>query len=159
VLRLRRLNCFRSGILYRHAYSLNIFRLLLLTVHGPTSFEDLRTVGGVEYDTFREAAVAHDLFTSDDLLERTVKEALDTKMSKSASIRYFAMILVHCEPSDPAALLEKFVDDIWPPGVLQPGDAVPRSHEKEYRKLAIMKRLEYYLREQGTSCKYVHIEI
>jgi hypothetical protein len=127
---------------------------LLLRVAGPTSFEALRTVDGTTYATFREAAIVRGLFTSDLILERTIIEAFNTQMTILARIRYFALILVHCEISDPNGLLNGFVDEICPQVPLQPGQQARFQDSKEARRFYILKRLEYYLREQGKSCMY-----
>ena len=50
-------------------------RLLLTTRRGPTSFEHLRTVDGVQYTTFREACVALGLLEDDDHWVKTFDEA------------------------------------------------------------------------------------
>lgn len=41
-------------------------RLLLCYVHGPTSFQSLRTYEGVVYNTFKEACIARGYLESDD---------------------------------------------------------------------------------------------
>ena len=41
-------------------------RLLLTVVKGPTSFEDLRTVDGVIYESFKAACVAQGLLEDDE---------------------------------------------------------------------------------------------
>ena len=55
-------------------------RLLLLHVPGATSFEDLRTVEGCLYDTFKEAAQKHGLFNDQTTWDQTLNEAAFMKM-------------------------------------------------------------------------------
>jgi hypothetical protein len=51
------------------------FRLLLLHRVGPKSFEDLRTVSNVTYDSYRKAAEAEGLLASDAHYIETLSEA------------------------------------------------------------------------------------
>ena len=54
--------------------------LLLLEVKGATSFEDLRTVDGVLYPTFKKAAIARNLLADDTVWEKvTLAELLVVK--------------------------------------------------------------------------------
>ena len=50
-------------------------RLLLTVVKGPTSFENLRTVSGVVYDTFKSACVARGLLEDDEEWIQCLREA------------------------------------------------------------------------------------
>ncbi|XP_076928046.1 uncharacterized protein LOC143591854 [Bidens hawaiensis] len=74
-------------------------RLLLTHVRGPCSFEDLRTVDGVEHHTFRNAALERGLIAKDNSLSQCVDEAALFQFP-SALRRLFATILVFCEPGD-----------------------------------------------------------
>ena len=55
-------------------------RLLLLLVKGTTSFDYLRLVNGVEYPTFREAAVARNLLKGNESWKRALMEAATFEM-------------------------------------------------------------------------------
>ncbi|XP_076928855.1 uncharacterized protein LOC143592969 [Bidens hawaiensis] len=51
-------------------------RLLLTHVRGPTSFDDLRTVNGVQHTTFRKAALEMELIDDDTTLSQCLAEGL-----------------------------------------------------------------------------------
>lgn len=71
------------------------FSLLLMARKGPTSFEDLRTVNGITFATFNEAAKALGLLESDELFRRTLDEACDEISNLHRLQHYFAMLLFH----------------------------------------------------------------
>lgn len=56
---------------------LYMLRLLLLTVKGAISFENLRTVNGILCDNFEEAAAKLNLIGDDKEHEKALKEASD----------------------------------------------------------------------------------
>lgn len=78
-------------------------RLLLSHVKGSTSWEDLRTVSGKLYQTYREAADALGLLESDEHFDKCLAEAA-LWMTGSALRELFAMIIVHNVPSDSLSL-------------------------------------------------------
>ncbi|XP_019235621.1 PREDICTED: uncharacterized protein LOC109215948 [Nicotiana attenuata] len=82
-------------------------RLLLMNVRGPKSYEDLRTVNGVECKTFREAAEKKGLLVCDNNLVECMSEAVSYQMPFSLR-QLFAMILIYCNPTNPRELWEKF---------------------------------------------------
>jgi hypothetical protein len=82
-------------------------RTLLTVVKGPTSFEDLRTFEGERYETFREACLARGLLENDNEWIKCLQEAGDMQTG-SALRSLFATILLHCNPSAPAALWDQF---------------------------------------------------
>ncbi|KAL6645873.1 hypothetical protein ACP70R_017481 [Stipagrostis hirtigluma subsp. patula] len=84
-------------------------RLLLNHVAGATSFEDLRTVNGVVFPTFREAAEKRGLIEADNTIDECLDEAEIFQMP-SALRRLFATILVFCEPSDVRGLWDRHLD-------------------------------------------------
>lgn len=57
-------------------------RLLLLRVMGAVSFDDLKTVGDVQLQTFKETAIALNLLQSDTEFRRTIEEAATYQMPK-----------------------------------------------------------------------------
>ncbi|EEC75772.1 hypothetical protein OsI_12678 [Oryza sativa Indica Group] len=78
-------------------------RVLLNHVRGATSFEDLRTVSGTMYSTFREACEKRGLVETDKSHDDCLNEASTFQMP-SALRRLFATILVFCEVTDIRAL-------------------------------------------------------
>jgi hypothetical protein len=85
-------------------------RILLLHVKGAQSFQDIRTFDGVICPTFREAAMARSLMEDDKEWHQCLQEAAMFQMA--SSLRHlFALILVHCSPSDPLRLWTSFSRD------------------------------------------------
>ena len=78
-------------------------RLLLLHVRGAISFEDLKTVDGQLYNTFKEAAVARNLLADDIEWENTLTEAALLNMPYQIR-QLFAFICVFCEPQNAESL-------------------------------------------------------
>jgi hypothetical protein len=78
-------------------------RVLLNHVRGATSFEDLRTVSGTMYSTFREACEKRGLVETDKSHDDCLNESSTFQMP-SALRRLFATILVFCEVTDIRAL-------------------------------------------------------
>src|SRR6218665_4183436 len=69
------------------------------------AFEDLRTIDGIEHDTFHTACLALGLLENDNQWNETLKEAKEC--NSPAKIRTpLAIILSFCEPSNPNALWE-----------------------------------------------------
>jgi hypothetical protein len=87
-------------------------RRLLSVVRGAVSFEDLATVEGVVYSTFRSACMARGMMNGDSELEAALREIIETVVSLSSIRRHFAQLLVHSAPADPQALFNMFVDDL-----------------------------------------------
>jgi ATP-dependent DNA helicase PIF1 len=84
-------------------------RVLLNHVPGATSWRHLRTVNGVHYDSFRDAACAAGLIEDDNTLDECLTESSMVQMPSSLR-RLFATILVFCEPKDVAGLWTKHFD-------------------------------------------------
>ncbi|XP_018400734.1 PREDICTED: ATP-dependent DNA helicase pif1-like, partial [Cyphomyrmex costatus] len=82
-------------------------RLLLLTVKGATSFNDLRTVNGEVYQSFSAACLALGLIENDDEWRRAMNEAAEWMMPRQLR-RLFVRILLHCQPLHPEELWENF---------------------------------------------------
>ncbi|EEE56892.1 hypothetical protein OsJ_06543 [Oryza sativa Japonica Group] len=78
-------------------------RVLLNHVRGATSFEDLRTMSGTTYSTFREACEKRGLVETDKSHDDCLNEASTFQMP-SALRQLFATILVFCEVTDIRAL-------------------------------------------------------
>jgi hypothetical protein len=85
-------------------------RILLITVAGPTSFENLQTYEDTRYETFQAAANARGLLESDFEWDRCLGEACDMAPSAKMVRLLFCLILVNCSPADPLALWIKHRD-------------------------------------------------
>ena len=82
-------------------------RMLLTIVKGSTSFEDLRTVAGILYPTFRDACIAHGLLEDDGEWVMCLQDA--SQMQTGTSLRQlFASLLLFCSPTHPDNLWVEF---------------------------------------------------
>lgn len=79
-------------------------RVILNHVKGPTGFQDLLTVNGITYPTFKQAAEQRGLLENDNSIRQCMLETANIRMP-SALRRLFATILVFCEPTG--------VRDLW----------------------------------------------
>ena len=95
-----------------HNVELFALRRLLSIVKGAVSFEDLATVNGFAYPTFREACKARGMLADDAEIMAAMQEIVDTTVSVSAIRRQFVMLLLHSAPVDPQALFQYFVEDL-----------------------------------------------
>ena len=85
-------------------------RLLLHQVKGPTSFEFLKTVDGIQYPLFGDACDRLGLLKSDQHWIATLHEASVSSMP--AQLRtLFAILLQFCMVSEPEELWERFKGD------------------------------------------------
>ncbi|XP_020108369.1 uncharacterized protein LOC109724099 isoform X2 [Ananas comosus] len=104
-------------IVYIHPNSgeLYFMRMLLNKVSGPRNFDEIRTVNGILYETFRAACDALGLLSDDLEWHQALDEA--SYWSSASDLRQlFVSIIMFCEVSDPAKLLNDFwklmADDI-----------------------------------------------
>ena len=82
-------------------------RMPLNVVKAPRSFEELRTVNGQVYSTFKEACIAKGLLDDDDEWDKCLEEA--ATMHTGSQLRHlFVMLLLFCHPSNPGALWIKY---------------------------------------------------
>ncbi|KYN10408.1 ATP-dependent DNA helicase PIF1, partial [Trachymyrmex cornetzi] len=84
-------------------------RLLLLTIKGATSFQNLKVVNGETHQTFSAACLALGLIEDDDEWNRAMHEAVKWMMPQQLR-RLFSRILIHCNPLYPEKLWESFKD-------------------------------------------------
>ncbi|XP_038687481.1 uncharacterized protein LOC119986860 [Tripterygium wilfordii] len=84
-------------------------RMLLNVVKGPTSFEDIRTVNGVVFDTFKEACYALGLLEDDKEWSECLEEVAIWATGEQLR-QFFATLLLFCEVSDPLALWNKHLE-------------------------------------------------
>ena len=84
-------------------------RLLLTTVKGATSFEELYSFEGTVYPSFREACIARGLLDNDNEWHQCLQDA--SHMQAGCQLRQlFATILKEGSPADPRALWDTY----WP---------------------------------------------
>jgi hypothetical protein len=72
-------------------------RLLLLYRKGMKSFDDLKTIDGTLYQTFQEAGTRLGISDSN-------SEACSTITNDKQLRELFALVLLHCQPSNPVEL-------------------------------------------------------
>jgi hypothetical protein len=82
-------------------------RTLLITVRGPTSWQNLRSFNGVEHPTFHAACLARGLLENDDEWRQCLLEASLTHLGHSLR-QLFSVLLRNCEPSQPDVLWYEF---------------------------------------------------
>ncbi len=82
-------------------------RLLLKNVAGATSFDHLKTVQGVTYQTFREACIALELCEYDSQWIDCMTEATPITVPRGLHT-LFCNILVNCKPTRPRAIFDQF---------------------------------------------------
>ena len=78
-------------------------RMLLGIVRGPRSFEEIKTVDGVVYETFKEACYAYSLVNDDKEWNDALSEA-KLWASGSQLRELFVTMLLFCEVNRPAQL-------------------------------------------------------
>jgi len=86
-------------------------RILLLHVRGATSFESLRTVNGMIYETFKAAAIARGLLESDEEWAICLRDAGSYLMPRQFR-DMFAFIICFCHPAHPATLWEDNIENL-----------------------------------------------
>ncbi|XP_029152436.1 uncharacterized protein [Arachis hypogaea] len=83
-------------------------RILLSNVRGPTGWDDLLTVDGVQYSSFKQSAQHRGLLESDSSIRSCLVEASILRMP-CALRKLFATILIFCEPTDVRSLWDEFL--------------------------------------------------
>src|SRR5260364_31798 len=116
-------------------------RVLLNTICGIKSFDDLKILNGVEYDSYKDVAFQLGLVDDDDECDACLEEAATYNMP--SQLRHlFAFLLVYCQPANVKDLWEKFLDHLIEDFISQ----------ENSRDLAIAKALlliEKYLIQNG----------
>lgn len=85
-------------------------RLLLLHIPGATGYDFLRMFNGIQYATFKEAAVARKLLASDEEFDKFLLEAATSQMPYQMR-QSFAYLCVFCRPQNVNALFEKYINE------------------------------------------------
>jgi hypothetical protein len=86
-------------------------RMLLNIVCGATSFENLRTIGGTTYPTFKEACIALGLLQDDEEWDQCLKEAEQVQTGVQLR-KLFAILLLFCEVTKPEILWEAHISTL-----------------------------------------------
>jgi hypothetical protein len=77
-------------------------RMLLHIVKGPTSWEHLRTVNGITYDSFKAACKALGLLEGDDRFDKCLQQAATLQTGRE--LRQLFVVILLESPSNPLAL-------------------------------------------------------
>ena len=131
-------------------YSVNVketekhcLRILLINVKGAQSFEELKTVKGVLYSSFKEAAIASNLLADDSAWIRAMEDAAAYQMP--VELRHlFANICLHCQPSNASYIFETFLPDLME-------DYIHAGHTPEVARNLTLKYILDLLRVMGKS--------
>ncbi|XP_074097687.1 uncharacterized protein LOC141526552 [Cotesia typhae] len=109
-------------------------RLLLHEIRGPTSFNDLKTVEGVEHPTFQATCRVLGLLEDDINWDRTLEEA--SIFDSPYKIReLFAIMLVFCQVGDPIKLWTKYRESL--------AEDIKRQMERESRDVELIVDIVY----------------
>lgn len=88
-------------------YECFFLRLLLHNIRGPQNFNELKTVNGNLFSTFREACIELGLLENDNQWNIALTEA--AKICTANQIRnLFCIIITTCNPSDPLGMLKYY---------------------------------------------------
>ena len=85
--------------------------MLLDIVCGATSFENLRTVDGIIYSSFKEACIALGLLQNDEEWDQCLKEAEQVQTGIQLR-KLFAILLLFCEVTRPEVLWEAHISTL-----------------------------------------------
>ena len=86
-------------------------RLILKNRAGALSFDDLKTVDGVEHETYHSACVSLELCENDKQWIDSLNDAVD--VAHPRAIRgLFCNIVLHCVPARPGELYEIFKEEM-----------------------------------------------
>ncbi|KIH53237.1 hypothetical protein ANCDUO_16641 [Ancylostoma duodenale] len=118
---------------------------MLLTKKGVTSFENMRTVNGTVYRTFMEAAKESGLNVDSNEWDSCLAVAVSTEMPFEIR-RLFAQIVMHCNPSDPLGLWNKYKDEMR----AKPKESRLQKNEKTM-DIASVRHIEKILKANGST--------
>lgn len=85
--------------------------MLVMHIPGPTSWEYLRTVNGVVYPTFAEAAKERGLIANSTYWVQTILEAISRMTSFRRRINWTAILFAHNSIIDAADVLRQVVEE------------------------------------------------
>ena len=121
-------------------------RMLLLHVPGACSFENLRTVNGHTYGSFKEACIALDIFSDDTEWHNALTQA--SLLNMPYQIRQlFVTILIFCCPKDPLLLWHEHSHSMLE-------DFLHNGMTHEQATTAALSDIDISLGSHGKSCRY-----
>ena len=116
-------------------------RLLLLTVPGARSYEELRYVGNDLHDTFHGAAVAYGLLSDDDIQHCTFDEMCFVEMPDRLRC-LFANLLIYITPNNPLDFWNKYKSHMY-------ADYVRRRFSVDMAEQLALRHISALLRAAG----------
>lgn len=87
-------------------------RRLLCVVRGATCFDDLKTFSGVKYPSFKDACAGRGMLLDDAEYVTAMQDMCETVCSVDALRRQFALMLVHCRPTNAQAIFTMFRSEL-----------------------------------------------
>ena len=95
-----------------NAKTVELFFLRMLLTHkkGPTSFQDLRFVEGIQHETFREAVKAMGLLNDEEAWKKTIMEIINHTNNRQQLRSTYASMLVFTELEDQRDIWEETKD-------------------------------------------------
>jgi len=115
-------------------------RILLHNDHsrGKTSFQDMLTIDGTQYDTYQSVCRQIGLLSDDEEWSMVLTEAAGTKMCPQIRALYI-IIVMFCSPSNPKQLFDNFWQD-WTDDFKHKG--LRKGHTYTLEQLKTMVRLD-----------------
>lgn len=123
-------------------------RILLLHRKGVSSYEELRTINGQEYETFFLAAKALHLVEDDDEWNDCLEEASLFHMPQKLR-QLFAYICIFCNPSNIVDMWEKFKNNLC--------EDFKLSHSDEFSQHLALSEVNNILKSHGLNCSKLNL--
>ncbi|KAK0417091.1 hypothetical protein QR680_012828 [Steinernema hermaphroditum] len=138
----------RVGTISSANKELFAIRLLLLYCTGVTSWEDLRTVPDKDgkpmlCDTYAQAAELLSLTESDAMWMKVMDAAMSEIPSTNRRRKFYALLLVFNQPSNPMAILNEHLD------ALCPVSSRRQDWTEEQRINYLLNHIQYHILEHG----------
>lgn len=123
-------------------------RIILLHVRGARSFEDLKTVEGVAYPTFREAAARLNLL-ADDAEYRMCLEEASRLQSPRQMRQIFAYLIAFCDLESPLELWNEFKAAMTEDFLRRLGEVILDTPIRQRAENAALRHISSILRRHG----------
>ena len=94
-----------------HQQECFFLRPLLTQIRGPTSFEDIKTVDGIKYESYRATCHALGMLESDSIWLSTMADAAENSLPEVLR-DLFVVMLLFCSVSSPLHVWEKFSSEL-----------------------------------------------
>ena len=149
-------NVFKSDSVAR-MYSVNphqqecfFLRLLLTRLRGPTSFDSIKTVDGIKYESYRATCTALGMLESDSIWLDTMADAAEISLPEVLR-DMFVVMLLFCSISSPLRVWEKFSSELSEDIHFKLSKKHPRMDVKKQSENEALRRIEHKLSMSGKS--------